>query len=175
VLIKDRSFWPWWLALNCTSRMSGFMGPDKPSSHVTTSSNCTPLLWGGLLEGEWGTRMTAGPGIAGSQDFTSGAGDRFRLSRDFTNDCRTWDPGGRAYDVLVRFLPLQGVYRFESPRHSRIWVTACPLLSSRSMSGVVSMVRGRGWLWLYYHDYCIYFAFDVDVGQLLFVYACSSL
>jgi hypothetical protein len=54
-------------------------------------------------------------------------------------------------------------------------VTACPLLSSRSMSGVLSMVRGRGWLWLYYHDYCIYFAFDVDVGQLLFVYACSSL
>jgi hypothetical protein len=33
-------------------------------------------------------RMTAGPGIARSQDFILRAGGRFRLSRDFTNDCR---------------------------------------------------------------------------------------
>jgi hypothetical protein len=44
-------------------------------------------------------------------------------------------------------------------------VTACPLLSSHSMSGVLFMVRGQGWLWLYYHDYCNYFTFDVDMGQ----------
>jgi hypothetical protein len=28
--------------------------------------------------------------------------------------------GSQAYGVLVRFFPLQGVYRFESPRHSRL-------------------------------------------------------
>jgi hypothetical protein len=37
--------------------------------------------------------MTAGPGIGGSQDITSEAGDWFWLSRDFTNSCCTWDPG----------------------------------------------------------------------------------
>jgi hypothetical protein len=28
--------------------------------------------------------------------------------------------GNQAYDMLVRFFPLQGVYRFESPWHSRL-------------------------------------------------------
>jgi hypothetical protein len=28
--------------------------------------------------------------------------------------------GSQAYGVLVRFFSLQGVYRFESPRHSRL-------------------------------------------------------
>jgi hypothetical protein len=32
--------------------MSGFMGADKPSSPVTTSSNRASLLQCGLLEGE---------------------------------------------------------------------------------------------------------------------------
>jgi hypothetical protein len=32
--------------------MLDFMRPGKPSSPVTTLSNCTSLLQGGLLEGE---------------------------------------------------------------------------------------------------------------------------
>jgi hypothetical protein len=32
--------------------MSGFMGADKPSSLLTTSSSCTSLFRGGLLKGE---------------------------------------------------------------------------------------------------------------------------
>jgi hypothetical protein len=28
--------------------------------------------------------------------------------------------GSQAYVMLIRFFPLQGVYRFESPRHSRL-------------------------------------------------------
>jgi hypothetical protein len=28
--------------------------------------------------------------------------------------------GSQVYVVLVRFFPLQGVYRFESPRHSQL-------------------------------------------------------
>jgi hypothetical protein len=38
--------------LTCTNHMSGFMGPSKPSSLVTTLSNRTSLLQDGLLEGE---------------------------------------------------------------------------------------------------------------------------
>jgi hypothetical protein len=34
-------------------------------------------------------RMTAGLGIAGSQDFILGAETRFGLSRDVVNGCRT--------------------------------------------------------------------------------------
>jgi hypothetical protein len=50
-------------------------------------------------------RMTAGPSITGSQDFILGARDRFGLSRDFANGCRTCDPVGHSYDVLVGFFP----------------------------------------------------------------------
>jgi hypothetical protein len=34
-------------------------------------------------------RMTAGSGIAGSQDFIPGGENQFRLSRDFTYGCHT--------------------------------------------------------------------------------------
>jgi hypothetical protein len=42
--LRTMSFWPRGQALICTDRMSGFMGPDKPSSPVTTSLNRTSLL-----------------------------------------------------------------------------------------------------------------------------------
>jgi hypothetical protein len=82
------------------------MGPDKPSSSVTTLSNHTSLLWGGLLEGELGSpRWWPGQMIAGGQAFILGAGAQIRLSRDFTDGCHTWDPRGHVYDVSVRFFP----------------------------------------------------------------------
>jgi hypothetical protein len=37
-------FWPRWQALIRIGRILGFMGPSKPSSPVTTLSNCTSLL-----------------------------------------------------------------------------------------------------------------------------------
>jgi hypothetical protein len=55
------------------SRLSGSMGPDKTSRLVTTLLNCPPalrLFVGGRMRQP---RMMAGPGIAGSQDFISGA------------------------------------------------------------------------------------------------------
>jgi hypothetical protein len=55
VLSKDRSFWSWWQDLICIDCMSRFMGPGKSSSPVSTLSNCPSLLWGSLLEGEWGS------------------------------------------------------------------------------------------------------------------------
>jgi hypothetical protein len=47
-----RYFGPDGQALNCTNRMLGSMGPNKPNSLVNTLSNCTTLLRGGLFEGE---------------------------------------------------------------------------------------------------------------------------
>jgi hypothetical protein len=53
--LRIASFWPRWQALIYTDHLSGFMGCGRPSSLVTTLSNRTSLLWGGLLEGEWGS------------------------------------------------------------------------------------------------------------------------
>jgi hypothetical protein len=43
-VLRTMLFWPRWQALICTGHMLGFMGPDKPSSPVTTLSNCTPCF-----------------------------------------------------------------------------------------------------------------------------------
>jgi hypothetical protein len=86
--------------------MPGFMGPSKLSSPVTTLSNRTSLLHGGLLEGEWGSPgWRPGQTITGSQDFISGGEAQFWLSRDFIDGYHTWDPEGHAYNMLIRFFP----------------------------------------------------------------------
>jgi hypothetical protein len=44
-LVKDHAVLALMASLKFyTDRMLGFMGPDKPSSFVTTLSNCTSLL-----------------------------------------------------------------------------------------------------------------------------------
>jgi hypothetical protein len=101
-------------ALICTNRMSGFMGPDKLSSLVTTLSNCPPLLRGCLRrENEV-------------------AQDDNRVGRSLETKISSWEQ--RPNFNLVRTLqkvvvcetreatrtmccqvfPLQGVYQFES-------------------------------------------------------------
>jgi hypothetical protein len=116
-------------------------------------------------------RMTAGLGIARSQDFMPGAKTQFLHSRDFANGCHTWDPRGHEYDVSVRYI------RFESPWHSQIWVTACPLLSSRSMFSVLLVVGGWAWIWLccHYDYFCITLSLTLTWVNILLVYAYSSL
>jgi hypothetical protein len=55
MLVKDHAVSALMASLKFyTDRMLGFMGPDKPSSFVTTLSNCTSLLHVVLLllEGE---------------------------------------------------------------------------------------------------------------------------
>jgi hypothetical protein len=127
--------------------------------------NCPSQLRGGLLYEEWGNpgwwlgRTIVG---GGGQDFILGAGAQFRLSRDFTDGCRTWDLRGHAYDVLVRYLPAGC---------APIWITMMlldmsdrlPLQSSHSMfccsNGMdyrmMIMVMLSWWL-LYY------FIYDID-------------
>jgi hypothetical protein len=66
-----------WLVL-ATCR--GFMGPGKPSSLVTTLSNHTSLLWGGLLEGEWGSPgWRPGHASLGANTSSQGQGPDFNL------------------------------------------------------------------------------------------------
>jgi hypothetical protein len=137
----------------------GYMGPRKPSSPVTTLSNHPSLLCDGFLVGEWGSPWWwPGQMILGAKTSSWEQGPRF----DLVGTLQMWDPRGHAYDMLSGS-SLQGVYRFESPWHSWIWVTACPSLSSSSMSGGLLMVTGWAWLWLRYHDdNCIYYTYDVD-------------
>jgi hypothetical protein len=102
--LRTASVWPRWTSFDLYWLHIEFMGPGKPSSPVTTLSNHPSQLWGGSLE-----RARSSPGrrsgrtIAGGQDFIPEKGAQFRLSRDFTYGCCTWDPRGQAYDVLVMF------------------------------------------------------------------------
>jgi hypothetical protein len=95
----------------CTDRMSVFMGSDKPSRfcnyyiepHLPTS--CGAFTFGGRMRPRVKTSSREqGPdfNLVGTCEWLS----YVRAS------------GSQVYGVLVRFFPLQGVYRFESPRHS---------------------------------------------------------
>jgi hypothetical protein len=147
------SFWPWLQALNCSDHILGFTGLGKPSSPVTNLSN-EAAQDDGWARSHWGPRLH--PESKGW----------FRLSRDFTNYCHIWNPGGHACDVLVRFFPCK-MY-IDSNRHDTLeyeW----PLVRCSHL--VVCLVVLTAWirgccLWLCYHnDYCIYFTYDVDFCQ----------
>jgi hypothetical protein len=139
----------------------------EPSSPVTTLSNHTSLLHGGLLVGEWDN-----PGwwpshtIVGSQDFIPGAGARFWLSMDFMDGCRTWDPGGHVYDVLVMFFPSR-VYTDSNYRDTLGYEWLLVHCYHLVVCLVVLMAWIRGcwkllclsW-WLMY-----YFTYDIDFCQ----------
>jgi hypothetical protein len=78
-----------------------FMGPGKPSNYfIELHLPSSRWFVGGRMRQP---RMMARPGITGSQDFISGAGVQFWLSRDITDGCHMWDRRGHAYNVLVRF------------------------------------------------------------------------
>jgi hypothetical protein len=112
MLVKDHTVFAPMASLElCTDRMSGFMGPDKPSSfcnyyvepHLPTS--CGAFTFGGRMRPRAKTSSwEQGP------DF------------DLVGTCEWLSyvsaSGSQAYGVLVRFFPSQGVYRFESPQHS---------------------------------------------------------
>jgi hypothetical protein len=63
--------------------------------------------------------MRAGPDIAWSQDFISGAGTNFDLVGTLQMVVVRETPGSHVWHI-GQVLCLQGVYRFESPRHSQI-------------------------------------------------------
>ncbi len=85
--------------------------------------------------------------------------------------------GGWGVWCVGQVLPLQGVHWFKSPWHSQIWVTACPLLSSRSMFSVLLVVGGWAWIWLCCHYDYFYITLSLTLTwvNILLVYACSSL
>jgi hypothetical protein len=116
--LRTTSLWPWWQALSCVLTACRVLWSlISRVAFITTLSNHTSLLRVVLLllEGEWGR----------GQDFILGAGAQFRPSwdmwmvviRESLRELIVWRVG--------QVLPLQGVYRFESPRHSRLWVAAC--------------------------------------------------
>jgi hypothetical protein len=109
VSVKDRVVLAPMASLElCTDCMSGFMRSDKPSSFY----NCyvklhLPTLCGAFT---FGGRMRARAKTSSREqepDF------------DLVETCEWLSyvraSESQAYGVLVRFFPLQGVYRFESP------------------------------------------------------------
>jgi hypothetical protein len=114
VSVKDRAILAPMASLElCTDNMSGFMGPGKPSRFCNyfvephLPDSCGAFTFGGRMRSRVKTSShEQGPdfGLVGTYE---------RLSYVRAS-------GSQAYGVLVRFIPLQGVYRFESLRHSRL-------------------------------------------------------
>jgi hypothetical protein len=132
--LRTVSFWPWWQALICTDRMSSFLGSGKPSRF------CNYFFEPYLPASRWfvGGGMRVPTTMARlddprGQDLMPGARAQVWLSRDLRMIVVRETREAKCM-MCYYILPLQGVYRFESPRHSQIWVITCPLLSSRSMS-----------------------------------------
>jgi hypothetical protein len=116
--IRTVPFWPWWQVLSCVlTACRVFMLLDKPSSfcnyyvelHLPTS--CGAFTFGGRMR----PRAKTSSRKQGPYFDLLGTCEWLSYVRAF---------GSQAYGVLVRFLPLQGVYRFKSPWHSRLWVAA---------------------------------------------------
>jgi hypothetical protein len=162
---------PWFILATCQV----FLGPGKPSSPITTLSNCHSLLQGGLLEGEWGSpEWRLGRRLLGAK--TSSREQRPDFNLVGTHRWLSYvRPRGAPVRRVGQVLPLRGVYQFEYLWYSQIWVTACPLLSSHSMFGVLLVVRGWGLLWLCYHYYYINLPLTLTWVNILLVYAYSSL
>jgi hypothetical protein len=144
------------------------MGSGKPSSPVTTLLNHPSLLRGSLLEGEWDSPgRRPGWTIARGQDFIPGAGAQIRLSRDFTDGCRTWDPEGHAYDVSVRFSPCR-VY----PDLNRRDTLEYEWPFAHYYHLIVCLIVLDGWLddgysYVYHNDYYI-ILFMISIALLVF-------
>jgi hypothetical protein len=148
--------------------MSGFIGSGKPSNLVTTLSNHTSLLRGGLLEGEWGSLDDGRAGwLLGVKASSREQGPDFDLLGTLWTVCRTRDSWGHAYDVSIRFLPCR-VYidlnHYDTLGYEWSLARCCHLVV---YLGVMLMVRGWLWLWLLW--WLLYY-FNNNVNYLVDAY-----
>jgi hypothetical protein len=169
--LRTTPFWSRWQALSCVLTAHQVLwGPISRVAFITSMSNHTSLLHVVLLL--FGCRMWSRAKTSSREQ-----GPDFDIVETYE-----WLPYVRAsrsqaYDVLNRFFSLQGVYRFESPRHSRLWVTAC-----RCRYLVVCLVHYwwiRGAVYGYVQDYnttiCNCLPLTLTWVNVLLVYASSSL
>jgi hypothetical protein len=95
----------------CTDCMPGLMGPGKPSSFCNyfvephLPASCGAFTFGGRIR----PRARTSPREQGGDFKLVGTCEWLSYVRA---------SGSQAYGMLVRFFPLEGVYRFESPQHS---------------------------------------------------------
>jgi hypothetical protein len=136
----------------CTDHMSSFMGPDKPSSFCNyyvephLPASCGAFTF-------WRKNRAEG------QDFIQRAGAQFRHSRDLrmivvresVRESNVWRVG--------QVLPLRGVYRFESPWDSQLWVAAYHC--SHLVVCLVYCLWIRGVGYRYVQDYNIFILFVI--------------
>jgi hypothetical protein len=106
--LRTALFWPRWQALSCVlTACQVFMGPDKPSSFCNylvkphLPASCGAFTFGGRMR----PRAKTSSWEQGPAFDLVGTCERLSYVRA---------SGSQAYGVLVRFFPLQGVYRFES-------------------------------------------------------------
>jgi hypothetical protein len=97
----------------CTDRMLGFMGPDKSSSFCNyfvkphLPASCGAFTFGGRMRSRAKTSSREqGP------DFDIVGTCEMVVIRESLRESSVWRVG--------QVLPLQGVYRFKSPQHSRL-------------------------------------------------------
>jgi hypothetical protein len=105
--LRTAPFWPRWQVLSCVLTACWiFMRPDKPSSFYNyfvkphLPASCGAFTFRGRM------RLRAKILSQGSDFDRVGTCEWLSYVRA---------SGSQAYGVLVRFLSLQGVYRFESP------------------------------------------------------------
>jgi hypothetical protein len=112
--LRTTPFWPRRQALSCVLTTHWvFMGLNKPSGFCNylvkphLSALCGAFTFGGRMR----PRAKTSSREQGPDFNLVGTCERLSYVRAF---------GSQTYGVFVRFSPLQGVYRFESPRHSQL-------------------------------------------------------
>jgi hypothetical protein len=158
--LRSAPFWPRWQVLSCVLTACQILwGPISRVAFVTTILNRTSLLHVVLLLfGGWmRPRVKTSSRDLGS-DF------------DIVGTCEWLSyvkaSGSQVYVVLVRFFLLQGVYRFESPRHSQLWVTACRYTHLVVCLVYCWWIAGVGFGYVQDYDIVmLLLTFDVDMSQ----------
>jgi hypothetical protein len=117
--LRTAPFWPRWQAFSCvltTCRV--FIGSDKPSSFYNyLVEPHIPALCGAFT---FGVRMRL---RAKTSSREQGPDFNWVGTCEWLSCMRAFE--SQAYGVFGQVLSLQCVYRFESPRHSRLWVITC--------------------------------------------------
>jgi hypothetical protein len=106
--LRTAPFWPLWQVLSCILTACRVLwGPISRVDFVTTMLNRTSLLRAMLLL--FGGRMRLSAKTSSWEQ-----GHNFDIVGTYEWLSYMKASVSQAYDVLVRFFPLQGVYRFES-------------------------------------------------------------
>jgi hypothetical protein len=156
--LRTSPFWPRWQALRCVlTTCQVLWGPISRVAFLTTMSNHTSLLRVVLL-------LFVGRMRSRAKTSSREQGANF----DIVGTC-VWRVG--------HVIPLQGVYRFELPRHSRLWVIACHCSHLTVCLMYCWWIQRVGYGYVQNYNIIIYnfLPWTLTWVNVLLVYACSNL